>query len=87
MNSCVKLKSAFAIITGEQFFSVNVDAALLASSNNSLTSTPIKAAGTNPKAVNALKRPPTFGSALITLYPLDRASISKAEAGSVITTK
>ena len=57
-----------------------------ASSKRSEISTPIKAAGTKPNAESALKRPPTFGSALTTLYPSFRALISRGVPGSVIIT-
>jgi len=43
--------------------------AISASSKSKEISIPSSAAGTKPKADKALKRPPTNGSAFITLYP------------------
>ena len=45
----------------------NADFVSLALSRRTETSTPINAAGTNPNALNTLKRPPTLGSALTTV--------------------
>ena len=57
-----------------------------ASSRSKEISTPIRAAGTKPNADRALNRPPTFGSALTTLYPSFRAMTSSGVPGSVTIT-
>ena len=60
--------------------------ALRASSMTLQISIPASAAGTIPKALSALKRPPTYGSALITAKPAARVSRSSGEPGSVTKT-
>ena len=72
-------------MAGESF-EERVELNFSASSSSSEISTPIKAAGTKPNADNALKRPPTFGSALTTLYPSFLARISRGVPGSVTIT-
>ena len=49
-------------------------------------STPASAAGTKPKADNALNRPPTFESPFTTLYPCPRDDLSSAVPESVTIT-
>ena len=46
----------------------------------------MSAAGVKPNALNALNRPPTFGSALMTRNPASRESLSRGEPGSVTIT-
>ena len=46
-------------------------------------SIPARTAGTTPNALRALNRPPTLGSALTTVNPAARVSISSGEPGSV----
>ena len=58
---------AYAISTTMLGFARKADFVSLALSSKTETSTPMRAAGTNPNALKTLKRPPTLGSALTTV--------------------
>jgi len=79
--------SADATNTTDESGEVNVAAASKASSRITETSTPINAAGVRPKALSALKRPPTFGSAFTVRKPAALDCTSRGDCGSVTTTR
>ena len=79
-------KSKAAITTAGESSAVNFIDSASASSSMIDISTPANAAGTKPKAANALNRPPTFESAFTTLYPCPRDDLSRAVPGSVTMT-
>ena len=72
-------------IAGELTFAKFL-AVISASSKSNEISIPSNAAGTKPNADNALKRPPTKGSAFTTLYPEFLDDLSRGVPGSVTIT-
>ena len=86
-NCLVSVKSIEAIRIAGESAVINVLDNVSASSSKTDVSIPMRAAGTKPKADNALYLPPTFGSAFTTRKPCCLEDMSSGVPGSVIMTK